>query len=284
MNTKRLLSILVTVFVTSLFAISSYAQFSGKTENFSIDKKDFSAIVASSFYNVEVTVADTYSISVTCSQELKENLDIYINHGTLYLDIKTSIWKSYKDAVAEVRITMPSLESLNLSGSTRFSAVGTFVNVGKSFVLSTSGSSKVTALDVEGHEIKVNMSGASEVSSIFKADEIEMELSGSSEITSKVVAKELDIENSAATRVEVYGRSEELYIESSGASSLYAFKLEASRVKVDMSGTCKAEVFAADYLEVELSGISSLLYKDDGELDLNTKEIGRGSKLKKVND
>jgi hypothetical protein len=101
--------------------------------------------------------------------------------------------------------------------------------------------------------------------------------SGASKITLEGVKNEqLVIETSGASRIDAAGETKSLEIESSGASKVDVQELRASRVKVSLSGAGRANIYATEELNADVSGASQVTYYGEPKV-VNKSISGAGS-------
>ncbi len=88
-----------------------------------------------------------------------------------------------------------------------------------------------------------------------------IEVSGASSLTlGNLNNDSLEVDLSGASNVKIEGTTKNLVIDLSGASRVNAENLQAENVSVDASGASKADVFASNKLEADLSGASKVAY------------------------
>lgn len=101
--------------------------------------------------------------------------------------------------------------------------------------------------------------------------------SGASKITLEGVKNEqLVIETSGASKIDAAGETKSLEIESSGASKVDVQDLRATRVKVSLSGAGRAQVYASEEVNADVSGASSVTYYGEPKV-VNKSISGAGS-------
>jgi hypothetical protein len=93
---------------------------------------------------------------------------------------------------------------------------------------------------------------------------------------SNIKNEKLRIQNSGATNVNLSGQTVALELELSGASKADTEKLIAERVTVNLSGAGKANVYASDELNADVSGAGSVTYSGDPKT-VNRNVSGVGS-------
>jgi hypothetical protein len=87
------------------------------------------------------------------------------------------------------------------------------------------------------------------------------------------------IDASGAPTIKAAGETKVLNVDASGAGKIDTHKLRAARVVVESKGVSKVEVYAAEQLDVTVSGPSSVIY--EGDAVVNKTVNGPGSVEKK---
>lgn len=101
-----------------------------------------------------------------------------------------------------------------------------------------------------------------------------LEVSGASSLVlGNVNNDSLRVDLSGASNVKVEGTTKNLVMELSGASRVSAENLQAENVSIDASGASKADVFASNRLEADLSGACKVNYSGSPK-DLIKKTSG----------
>ncbi len=119
---------------------------------------------------------------------------------------------------------------------------------------------------LEGQEVEVVLSGASECYCDIKASEVDIDLSGSSDFYGDVTATTTDLELSGSSNAHMTGQTSTLDLDLSGASDLvkqtvgdrYAFACE--NCTGSLSGSSNAYIHCDGTISVSLSGSSDLYY------------------------
>ncbi len=75
--------------------------------------------------------------------------------------------------------------------------------------------------------------------------------------------EKFEIDASGAPAIKASGETKALSIDASGAGKIDTHKLRAARVVVDSKGVSKVEVYAAEQLDVTVSGPSHVIYQGD---------------------
>lgn len=105
--------------------------------------------------------------------------------------------------------------------------------------------------------------------------------SGASDFrVTQIKNEKLRVENSGASSINLSGETRVLILELSGASKAETENLKAERVTVSLSGAGKANVYASEELNAEVSGAGSVTYTGDPKT-VSPKISGIGSVSKK---
>jgi hypothetical protein len=95
-------------------------------------------------------------------------------------------------------------------------------------------------------------------------------------------SENLEITANGAPTIRVSGETKVLKIDTNGAGKIDAHKLHAARVSVDSKGVSNIEVYAAEQLDVTISGPSHVIYA--GNAVVNKTVNGPGSVEKKESE
>lgn len=215
MSVLRILGLVFTVILLAgCVSIPAAIRASGQTITKDYDLARFSRVTVGSAFQVEITQGDGYSVSVTVSDNLEQYLDVSTSGDTLTIRLQPRLSLSFQNATLRARITLPTLEGLDLSGATN---------------TTISGFSSEEALDVQ-------VSGASKLTGDINAGDARFEVSGASTVRLDGQAGNLDIEASGASTVDLGGLS---------AADARAHASGASRIVVNASGRLDAEASGA---------------------------------------
>jgi hypothetical protein len=94
--------------------------------------------------------------------------------------------------------------------------------------------------------------------------------------------EKFEIDANGAPAIKVAGETNNLTIDAKGAGKIDTHKLHAARVQVDAKGVCSIEVYAAEQLDVTVSGPSQVTYS--GNAVVNKIVNGPGRVEKKVSE
>jgi len=91
-----------------------------------------------------------------------------------------------------------------------------------------------------------------------------------------------EIDINGAPTIRVSGETKALSVDAKGAAKIDTHKLRAARVEVDSKGVSTVEVYAAEQLDVTVSGPSHVIYR--GDAVVNKTVNGPGSVEKKESE
>jgi hypothetical protein len=210
---------------------------------------------------LEIVKAESYSVSISGSDVLVDNIDVSLEGDRLIIGYKLNLISFFAAPFtrAHARIALPELRELNVTGAVRGSVKG-FDSAGD-FALYVAGASRLDFSDMSVGSMKWDVSGASHIDGQIK------------------VAGDLDIRVTGATRLELKGSARDLNIEATGASQIDLKDLTLRNARVHMSGASRSLVNLNGKLDVDLSGASNLEYA--GQVAMGDVRVTGASSLKK---
>lgn len=218
---------------------------------------DFTSISANYIFAVEVTKGDIYTVTIEAPNSFFDLIKVKKHDTNLDFTLKTELPKRLRDLSEKitVRITMPSLEGVELAGASKLSGLGVFTTNGKKFKAELSGASKITDLCIEAPSVDIEADGASKVEMNVNTDKVKAEINGASKITLTGNAPTIDMELSGASAADTKNiNCDVLEVEASGASRALVFV--QNTLKVDLSGASKCEYIGPEEVNVRIDGIS----------------------------
>ena len=227
---------------------------SGKLETREMDYTGFTKLTVGSGFEVEITRAGSFSVSITADDNLFDYLDVKKVGSTLYIGLKRP--RIYLHTTQRATITMPDLLGLELSGTSRGDVSG--FSSTDSLTLRLSGASYLSIDNVEAGNTNLEVSGASKLSGSISIADGNLNVSG-------------------ASNVELEGTAGDVDIEVSGASSAKMGDVAVVNAAVEVSGASKATVNASGRIDANISGASTLYYV--GNPALGDIEVSGGSKI-----
>jgi len=230
------LTLIVTVLATITGCIGPRVTGSGNLETRTMDYSDFTRLDVGSLFQVTVTRADSFSVSLTLDDNLYDYVIIRRSGSTLQIGLK---WGTYLRATLKATITMPELRALDLSGASRGDVSG--FSSAESLIINVSGASSLNIDDVTAGKTNFDISGASRVFGSMETADIIFDISG-------------------ASTVELGGSADDMTVGASGASSVNLADFTVTDASVKLSGVSNATVNTSGELNIDLSGASTLHY------------------------
>ncbi len=212
------------------------------------DFTDFTGIDAGHAFEVEIIPSDNYSVSITAGENAFDNINVYKNGSTLVVDVDN--WFIVWFISPKLTVTMPVLTELELSGASKGTAIGFR----------------------SPHDVKLHLSGASELNMDMETGDFFAELSGASKISGRLIAASTHVELSGASSISLVGSGGNISLDGSGASIADMADFVVDNAYVDFSGASRASLDINGRLDVDLSGASLVEYKGNpslGEIDLS---------------
>ena len=113
---------------------------------------------------------------------------------------------------------------------------------------------------------KLNVSGACDVFIVeqWKAENLKIDLSGASNLRGNISAKKLMIDLSGASDLTLTGNADQLDVEASGASDFKGYDLAVEYCDAKASGASDIKVTVNKELSAQASGASDVKYKGSG--------------------
>lgn len=206
--------------------LTSFGQ--GKEER---DVSSFTGVSLGIAGDLYLTQGSPQKVVIQAENNLDE-IETEVSDGVL--KIKTDNWNSRIKGV-KIWITMPEVESLNVSGSGDILAE--------------------TPVNADEIELKVSGSGSIDVPEL-KADEIGAAISGSGDL-------------------KLAGSADEMELRISGSGSVYAagLKVDECGIKISGSGSCKID--ATGELDASISGSGKVTYYSNPQIDARVSGSGK---------
>ncbi len=176
---------------------------------------NYNELSFSSSFNVTITRGDRYSMVISGPEDLFEGLEV-TQDGKLVEVGYEKKRKSFGTSTLKIRITMPDLEVLSVSGSVK-AEINEFK--GESLQMDLSGASNCE-LKSDFKNVKIDVSGAGNLKLVGTGDLMVLNLSGASNFdASSFICKKVNLNMSGAGAASVFA-SEQLDVEVSGVGSV----------------------------------------------------------------
>ena len=300
---KKLIIVLAALFMAfSSLAAAELAADKYITKDYNL--KDFTGIVASGIFEIELVKSNTWKVSVTYPEVLEDYIVVRVSSGKLSMSMKQvplKISRNFKNWNVKAKVAMPVFTNLTLSGATKFECADSFDIRDMDFRLDISGAAKAHGLYIVARDLEMEMSGATSAALKGDFENARIEMGGAAKCDFEVSADNLDLEISGAAKAyhtgefarinaevsgagvfSLKGAADVMDIEVSGAAKAEMARAAVIEVKASVSGASFCEVNAMKSLQVEASGASSLRYVDNENLKLDIRSIGRGSSVTRM--
>ncbi len=250
---RKALFFTITLLVTaSLLAVSTGCRGtnqvivgSGNLITQEIDFTDFTKLEIDHVFQAKVTRSDSFFIGITVDDNLLEYVTVRKSGNTLRICLKEGY--TYIGTTKIVKITMPKVDKLSLSGASR---------------VEVSGFRSSDRLELE----------ASGVSSFniddLKAGDTGFEISGGSHVVGSIEIADGRFNVSGASSINLGGYASDISIEASGASHANLANFPVSNATVKISGASVVTVNASGTIDGNISGVSKLTYLGDPALTI----------------
>jgi hypothetical protein len=216
---------------------------------------DFNSIDIGYAFKLQVTPADTYSITIDANESDFERIKVTRTGDKLEIGMDGLFF--HFGRAPRVKITMPELRGLSMSGASEGSVTGFR----------------------SSDDLDLSLSGASELRIDMETGAFDCELSGSCEVTGTLTAASADIALSGASQIELTGSGGNVSIELSGASQADLEDFAVNDAVINFTGASDGSLEINGRLDVSLSGASELQYS--GNPILGDLDITGGSSLKR---
>lgn len=222
----KTLSISLLLFV---FAFSSniYAQKygSGTVEERSYDLNKFTKIEVSGNFHLVLVPAENQSVVIETDNNLFDNIEVSVENSTLVLT--TNHIRNSTKMLATV--TAPAISEINASGAAKV-----------------------------------------DIPEVLKSEQLKLKISGASNVTANIEVQELISEVSGASRLTLTGDANKHKSNLSGAARLQAADLKTATSNIKASGASDAKIWATETLFSKTSGAASVSY-DKAPANLETE-------------
>lgn len=248
MVTRRVLTCLLVMVVVACLSSSATGCYavvtgSGDLESREMEFTDFTEVEVSHAFQVEISAAASYSVTITVDDNLFDHLEVTRAGETLHIGLKGNT--GCRNCTLRAAVAMPQILAVELSGASSGSLDG--FSTSDSLDVDLSGASSLEMTDVDVGVADLHLSGASNISGSIDSDDVGFDLSG-------------------ASRVELEGSGGDASISASGASYVGLEGFQVEDADVQFSGASTGTVNASGTLDVHLSGASALYYVDSPTL------------------
>jgi hypothetical protein len=230
--------LLAAVLVLSSFAMQEHERIKGNGD-VKQEKRNATAfrdIGTSGEFKVYIQQGNTHAISVEAESNLLPYIETEIDGHELEIKVKKG-YQLKPTRPINVYVTMEQVNELAASGS------GGFYSKNK-----------------------------------LKTSSLELSVSGSADADLDVDAQNMKVAVSGASNVKLKGSAAQAHYSVSGKADIAAFDLQSDDVHIGISGSANANVNAQKKLEVGVSGMGNVKYKGNPSISQSVSGMGRISK------
>lgn len=216
-------------FLALLFAIVIIAQ-----EKETRNEKDFTGVSFGVSGELHLTQGKNFSVTLEGDQDMLKQIETYVKNGNLVIRKKN--WKVAMNRKVTVRVTMPEIDRVSVSGS------GTVVSEGV----------------IKSDELGIYVSGSGDVKlNAVSASELDCRISGSGSV---------NLSGSGA-------RECDLSISGSGRYSGLDFEVDEMQISISGSGKCECNV--VKQLDASISGSGDVYYSGSPSINVRSSGSGK---------
>ncbi len=185
----------------------------------------FTGIKVSGGIDVYLSQSNEYALAVSASDaKFRDNIKTEVVNGILNISYNSGSLRFNEDRKLRAYISFKTLESLEASGAS---------------------------------DIIINET--------LKAQNLKLKLSGASDMKGNLKAENLIVDMSGASTVKIAGTVTNLKIDASGASDIKNYTLSADNCIATISGASDVKITVNKTISAKASGASSLYYKGNPE-------------------
>ncbi len=209
--------VLVILSIITTFPLLAQIRGNGEITKQQHNVGSFDAITVSGARTVELTQGDSFSVEVETDSNIQEYVTVDVKNNTLVFGFNTKKIKSYK--TLKFYVTAPNYEQIKVSGASDLNSNG----------------------KLSGDNLKIIVSGASDINLEVDYKSIITKVSGASDVTLR-------------------GTTISSVVESSGASEFHGKNLVSTSSVINASGASECFVNAKSSLSYDVSGASEVKY------------------------
>jgi hypothetical protein len=127
---------------------------------------------------------------------------------------------------------------------------------------------QITTIEAEGRARIIS-------DNVMSVPNMEVELDGAAKCNLNVATRDFEIKTRGISEVVVEGTAERFEVKSQGSSRVSALELSAETVELELAGTGKIEVYAAEKLDVQLRGTTDVYYAGNPNIESRVYGTGR---------
>jgi hypothetical protein len=210
------------ILIISIFFTACIYSRDAKVIEKEVSLTGFNELNISGAIDAYIRQGDNYTITIKADEDIIDKVYAELNGAQLKVYTR-NFNRSFR--VLEVHITMPELTALSASGS----------------------------CDVE-------------IINTLNADDLRINLSGSSDIEMAVNAKKIHFKLSGSSDVDISGSSDEVTISASGSSDFDGNDFKVEFANLQLSGSSDVFIYVNRELSVTARGSSDIIYKGNAQI------------------
>ena len=213
---------------------------SGPVTTKQYDLAGFTGVRAGNAFKIDINQSNTYSVSIDAPQDWFDHIKVEKSGSNLEVSIDWGFWGFWHgfSNKAGLHVTMPELDSLDISGAATCNATGFS----------------------SAHDFNLNLSGACTANLNIKAFDASLTVSGASKLNGQLNMNDIRLNLSGASQADLMGTQSNMNLDCSGASQAKLRDLPAKDVRVELSGASSATITTSGTLDIFVSGASHLDY------------------------
>lgn len=203
----------------------------------------FTGVKVSNAITLYLSQGNEDAVAVSCSDASdNKKIKTEVKNGILNVYVDNGFWSGFnlKDKKVKAYVSIKNIDFIGISGAS---------------------------------SVKINESLVSK--------NLKVTLSGASNIKGNITVADLKVNISGASSINFTGKATTADIDASGASSFKSFDLEVANCNIDASGASNVNITVTTELKAEASGASSIKYKGN-PINTNTNATGASSIKKKT--
>jgi Putative auto-transporter adhesin, head GIN domain len=228
---------------------------SGVLETRKVEYADFTQLALSQGFQAYITQADSFSVGLTMDDNMYDYLDIKQMEGKLYIGLKGG---SYRDFTAKVNITMPELDSLELTAA------------------STAELTDFRMEDPLGLELRAS---SIVVFSNVQAGSVQCMASGSSIVFGRIEMEDASFEIVASSTAQLQGSAKTMSLDVISASVANLAEFDVVDMNIEVTAASRGTVNVSGTLDLGVHSNSYLKYL--GSPDIGEHDVTGGSVVEK---
>lgn len=162
----------------------------------------FQQVSASGAEDIAIVTGKAVSVTATGADRDLDRLDIRVEDNILKIGHKKGNWMNWSTDPVKIRVTLPALQGLRMSGSGDITADG---GAGPAFFISSAGSGDARVDRINSAAVRISTAGSGDVTATGKCTTLDVGVSGSSNINaSGLQCGDAEVKISGSGDVKLY--------------------------------------------------------------------------------